>query len=190
MSFFDTILNSIMSKRKMEKDIDSLKKDLNDQKKEVETLKKQINNQQSSSEKRRSDDTASVKTFEGKPAKDAIIENIELIKPLLENLTSDSYNGEKWADLIKSFNSPELNGIWGKIGCKSDALMRIFSFWGFRPELCTSFICTGKENELYEAENLTNLEQGVKYDVMSKCWLFTNNEGVKSVIIKGKVRKS
>lgn len=190
MSFIDTILNSIMNRGKMEKDIDCLKKDLREQKKEVETLKKQINNQQSSSEKQRSNDTSLVKTFEGKPAKDAIIENIELITPLLQSLTSDSYSGEKWADLIKSLNSPELNDIWGKIGCKSDALMRILSFWGFRPELCTSFICSGKENELYEAENLTNLEQGEKYDVMSKCWLFTNNEGVKSVIIKGKVRKS
>lgn len=197
--FYD-VLCSVMNIKEMERDVEDLKK-------EVASLKKMIQNRQDTSvsnqggesfteavhsnqQSQNNDHSQIVRKPNSKPAKDAFIENITLIKPLLENLSGDSYQGNKWNDLILSLNSDELISMWSKIQEKPESVIRILAAWGIKPDSCTSFYCTGNEDEMYSDLNSEKLEQGVKYNVVKKCWLLTNNDGQKTVIVKGEVRKS
>lgn len=182
-SFFD-ILNSLMNIGEMEQDIANLKKEIANLKRQIQENNIVIVNPENVNPK-----NEPTPPQVSKSAKEAFIDNLTLVKPILENLTDGSFQGEKWNELISSLESNELVSIWSRINGKAESVMRILAVWGLKPELCTSFTCTGNEEEMYYEPNSDNLEQGAKYDVVKNCWLLTDNEGKKSVVVKGKVKK-
>ncbi len=168
----------------MEQDIANLKKEIANLKRQIQENNIVIENPENVNPK-----NEPTPPQVSKSAKEAFIDNLTLVKPILENLTDGSFQGEKWNELISSLESNELVSIWSRINGKAESVMRILAVWGLKPELCTSFTCTGNEEEMYYEPNSDNLEQGAKYDVVKNCWLLTDNEGKKSVVVKGKVKK-
>lgn len=185
MGLLGDVLASIMNIKRIEQDIEDLRK-------EVLSLKKQIQGGQIAT-KEKCANTENLKKemiISDKSAKEVFTENVNLILPILEDLAGGNFNGDKWIDLIKSLNCKELVSIWSKISGKADSVFRILAVWGFRPELCTSFTCIGNEDVMYKDLNSEKLEQGVKYEVIKKCWLFTGKDGNKTVVVKGVVKKT
>ena len=168
----------------MEQDIANLKKEIANLKRQIQENNIVIVNPEK--DKQKNEPTPPQVS---KSAKEAFIDNLTFVKPILEDLTDGSFQGEKWNELIASLESNELVSIWSRINGKAESVMRILAVWGLKPELCTSFTCTGNEEEMYYEPNSDNLEQGAKYDVVKNCWLLTDNEGKKSVVVKGKVKK-
>ena len=191
MGLIKNIISAFSNAEKHEEDIEFLKH-------EVRSLKKVINENcektKSVSDRQVANCPEMVKdgsktSAKDLSAKDACVSNIANIIPLLEDLTGDSFNGDKCDGLILSLNSAELCGIWAKIKTKPESVLRVLAFWGFKPELCSSFVCTGNEEQMYKEENGDELEIGARYNVLSKPWLFTDGDGVKKVIIKGRAKK-
>lgn len=194
MGFLKDVICAWTNKENIERDIESLKRENAALRKDVESLKNKGQHQESGASKEATQNctTESDKpknVVEEKSAKQVFSENLEMFLPFLAELTKESFNGEKWKDQILSLGNAEMNTIWSKTKGKSDSLLRILAFWGYKPELCSSFVSTGNENGMYEEEDGGSLTNGIKYDVLSKCWLHTENNGTKNVVLKGKVKK-
>lgn len=194
MGFLKDVICAWTNKENIERDIESLKRENAVLRKDIESLKNKGQHQETGASK---EPTQSCPTESDKPknvvneksAKQVFSENLEKFLPFLAELTNESFDGEKWKELIGSFGNSEMNTIWAKTKGKPDSLLRILAFWGYKPELCSSFVCTGNENDMYEEGDGGSLTNGIKYDVLSKCWLHTDNNGTKNVVLKGKVKK-
>lgn len=127
-------------------------------------------------------------------AKRAFLENIDVFAPKLSTLLSDNYNQSEWTDEIIGINNPDLIQIWKKIYKNKESVLRLFSSWGLKPEMCSSFVCQPSNRELYQLTDHSMLEIGKKYIVTSMCWILTatneKGENIKKVIIKGIVSKN
>lgn len=201
MGLIKDIICALTNKDNIERDIDALKRKCKTLEKEIDSMKKgespfqdevlvkSIKKQDKKEEYVKSNKVEPLRVDCEKSAKEVFKENIELFIPFLSDLTEKTYDCAKWDKLIESVGSSDLSGIWSKTKGKSEAMTRILAFWGYRPELCMSFVCSGKENDMYEVEGVESLENGAKYDVISKCWLYTDDKGIKSVVVKGKVKK-
>lgn len=190
MGLLKNFLRSVLNIDNVENEVRSIKTDLRIQKEEMDALKKDIHKANDVSSESKTECSTKGAQPTVKSAKDVILDNIAVVKPFLQDLTGESFEGNKWNDLISSLNNKELNDVWPKIKTKADSVLRILAFWGFRPELCTSFTCTGSENTMYEIPESDNFVVGAKYSVVSKCWIYTDASGSKQVLIKGSVKKA
>ncbi len=193
MGFIKDVICAWTNKENIERDIESLKRQNVALRKEFESLKKSQSQESGAMKPTMSNcPTESDKLKNSivvKPAKQVFSENVELFLPFLSELTKESFDSGKWKDLVSSLGNDELNTIWLKTNGKQDSILRVLAFWGYKPELCSSFVCIGGESDLYEEEDGGSLVAGIKYDVLSKCWLHTDDNGKKNVVLKGKVKK-
>ena len=126
------------------------------------------------------------------PAKDCIINNINLFAPLIRELHK-GMNSDAWIDAIISLKNYQLIEYWNKIKNNANAWETILQMWGIKCESCISFVGMDVYKEMYDTDNGCTLENGVKYEVISQCWVLTrhSNSGKseKTVICKGLVKK-
>lgn len=124
-------------------------------------------------------------------AKKAFLSNVIRFIPKLNSLCDGTYKSSDWTDDIIDINDEDLIGYWKKIHKDSKAILRVFSGWGLKPEMCSSFVSLEAHKELYTKADGTPIEVGKNYNVVKQCWILTevNSDGktVKRVLIKGEV---
>ena len=124
-------------------------------------------------------------------AKKAFLNNINRFVSKLNSLCDGTYKSNDWTDDIIDINDEDLMGYWKKIHKDSKAILRVFSGWGLKPEMCSSFVSLEAHKELYTKTDGTPIEVGKNYNVVKQCWVLTemNSDGktVKKVLVKGEV---
>lgn len=124
-------------------------------------------------------------------AKKAFLNNVVRFIPKLNSLCDGTYKSSDWTDDIVDINDEDLMGYWKKIHKDPKAILRVFSGWGLKPEMCSSFVSLEAHKELYTKADGTPIEVGKNYNVVKQCWVLTetNSDGktVKRVLVKGEV---
>lgn len=125
------------------------------------------------------------------PAKECFIKNLSLFAPLLNSLRGNM-EVQKWKEAIISTNNYQLFQYWNKISNKASAWETILQMWGLKCDTCISFIGIEAYKEMYQKEDGSDIEIGIKYRVIQPCWILTfsdNNKIVKTVVSRGIVIK-
>lgn len=122
-----------------------------------------------------------------RPAQVAFVENIEHFKPLLKGLEVGNVDKGKWNDLIVDIYNKELLDIWKKVINRPNSWVRILASWGLSYDACTEFTYLKGREQLYHTRNAEAMKEGKVYTVESPCWIYTNSQGKKSVVLQGEV---
>ena len=135
--------------------------------------------------------TTTTKTANQNVAKKAFLDNIKAFAPKLNTLLDGSYNGNAWTEEIININSNDLTTFWKQIYRDSNAVLRILSMWGIKPDACTSFVANETYQSMYTKSDGTPISLNERYNVAKQCWILTQtndeNKVVKSVLAKGEV---
>lgn len=125
-------------------------------------------------------------------AKECFIQNIEKFTPFLPNLYKKNFNTTEWRDAIIGTNNYHLLQYWNKTKNRADAWITILQMWGIKYDPCMSFVCMEGHKELYQLENGNGVHIGIKYSVISPCWILTktgsDGKVSKTLLLKGIVK--
>ena len=128
-----------------------------------------------------------------KQAKVAFMAHLDNFVPLLSALTQTSADIQKWTEAIVDINDDDLTGLWKKCvksGSPTEKWLQLLASWQIKADSCKSFTCCSEDNvESYTLESGEAIEMGVKYAVVSPCWVLTKEDAdgkiQKQVIVKG-----
>lgn len=129
------------------------------------------------------------KNLSGKSAKDSFVENLDKFKSLLQLLNEDAFVPSDWTELIIDINNKELTEYWSKAHKSVNSWCRLLASWGITSDSCTSFKAMTVHEDMYLTEEGGVIEMGQMYQVLQKCWVHTNSEGEKNIIVKGIAKK-
>jgi len=127
-------------------------------------------------------------------AKDAMLKNINKFIDLLDDLSKNKLDLNKWTDLIIDLNDKDLMNLWKQFCDKpANKWINLLASWGLRNDNCQSFEGSEYYKMMYWDENKNTIEADVKYDVLFPCWILTidgeDGKSVKKVIKKGVAKK-
>lgn len=121
-------------------------------------------------------------------AKEAFIMNIGRFTPYFNQLLQEQFDAEDWTDTIIDINNDELIEYWKRVHSNVDSILRMLAMWGVRRDTCTSFTSMKSYVAMYDTEDGTSLIDGVKYEVITPCWILTDmSTGAKKIVLKGVV---
>lgn len=133
--------------------------------------------------------TVPTKIIEGEPASTAFVKNRSRFGTILLGLEKGYIDRDKWSEIIVDINNPQLIDVWKKVMNRPDMWMRIIASWGISFDACKKFTYINGREEMYSAPS-EGFCEGVAYNVVKSCWIYTSPEGHKEVIIKGIVKKA
>lgn len=128
-------------------------------------------------------------------AKKAFIDNINNFAPILDSLNNETFSKQEWTERIISVNDENLTTLWREYAKEQNLqikLKQLLASWQLRCDTCKSFTCTTADNiAAYALPNGDQISMGVKYKVVSPCWVLTledeNGQCSKKVVNKGVV---
>ena len=127
-------------------------------------------------------------------AKDAFVRNINLFVPLIDELSTGRVDVNKWSDAVISTDSNNLLSVWRKYLKNVSLWENQLASWGIKRDLCVAFVAMEYHKEFYEDKDGQELQLGIKYQVVSSCWIQTisdtNGNCSKKVVKKGIVKVS
>lgn len=176
------IVGRSLANSKSKKEIAHLKSQLSASNAEIEKLKSQLN------------PGIKPKPIEPNPnsqvsAKEAFLGNIDKFAPHLVNLEKGEVDWNKWSDVIIEISNNNLYHVWKSVLKKHDAWIRVMASWGLSFDSCIEFVYAKGREDLYDTEDGTKMQEGIKYSVLSPCWIVTTSIGKKSVVKKGVVKQ-
>lgn len=133
-------------------------------------------------------------------SKTAFLQNVDKFIPLLNTLINNSLDVVKWSECIVETNQRKLVNLWQKyiqkykdISQLCSVWMKQLEAWGLRCDKCNTFTyIKNRYDSLYETENGSPMEENMRYQVITPCWILTleDEEGVvsKKVVAKGKIK--
>lgn len=123
------------------------------------------------------------------PAEVAIEKNLSKIAPLLRGVTRECItNDNDWTSLIVSINNDDLIELWKKSVKRPELWVTYLQTFNIQMDWVDSFVGLEEYKELYENEDGNEIEVGIKYSVVAPCWIHTDANNQKSVILKGIVK--
>lgn len=123
------------------------------------------------------------------PAEVAIEKNLNKIAPLLRGVTRERItNDNDWTSLIVSINNDDLIELWKKSVKRPELWVTYLQTFNIQMDWVDSFVGLEEYKELYENEDGNEIEVGIKYSVVAPCWIHTDANNQKSVILKGIVK--
>lgn len=123
------------------------------------------------------------------PAEVAIEKNLNKIAPLLRGVTRDCItNDDEWTSLIVSINNDDLIELWKKCVKRPELWVTYLQTFNLQMDWVDSFEGLKEYKEQYANEDGSEIEVGKKYSVIAPCWIHTNANNQKSVILKGIVK--
>lgn len=124
-------------------------------------------------------------------AKKTFLDNINVFIPKFNSLLDGSYSGNAWTEDVITINDENLTAFWKQIYRDGNAVLRVLSMWGIKPDMCTSFVANETYQNMYTKSDGTTIALNERYNVAKQCWILsqTNEENkvVKSVLVKGEV---
>lgn len=123
------------------------------------------------------------------PAEVAIEKNLNKIAPLLRGVTRERItNDNDWTSLIVSINNDDLIELWKKSVKRPELWVTYLQTFNIQMDWVDSFVGLEEYKEQYENEDGNEIEVGIKYSVVAPCWIHTDANNQKSVILKGIVK--
>lgn len=122
-----------------------------------------------------------------KSAKVAFLENLPRFKHLLPTLCDGTFNSSDWTDDIIDINNDELIEYWKKVHTSDKAWLRLLASWGLKPDNCISFKAMEVHKKMYVTKDGAEITLGQSYNVIQKCWIQTDSDNHKKVVVLGKV---
>lgn len=123
------------------------------------------------------------------PAEVAIEKNLNKIAPLLRGVTRERItNDNDWTSLIVSIHNDDLIELWTKSVKRPELWVTYLQTFNIQMDWVDSFVGLEEYKELYENEDGSEIEVGIKYSVVAPCWIHTDANNQKSVILKGIVK--
>lgn len=134
-----------------------------------------------------------VKPCPGIPAKDAVIANIDNLRPLLDAVAANTKVTKEINDAIVSINNKELSELWVKVHSDNTLIDRVLSMWGISREFETQFKGMSHHSERYNLSDGSDIVLGTAYVVVKPCWILTYEDTSgkvnKRIVNKGLARK-
>ena len=123
------------------------------------------------------------------PAEFAVEKNLTKIAPLLRGVSRESItNSEEWTSLVISINNDDLTQLWKECVKRPELWVTYLQTFKLQMEWVDSFEGLDGYKEKYSMENGDDIVIGKKYRVVSPCWIYTDKNNQKSVILKGIVK--
>lgn len=123
------------------------------------------------------------------PAEFAVEKNLTKIAPLLRGVSRESItNSEDWTSLVISINNDDLTQLWKECVKRPELWVTYLQTFKLQMEWVDSFEGLDGYKEKYSMENGDEIVVGKKYRVVSPCWIYTDKNNQKSVILKGIVK--
>lgn len=105
----------------------------------------------------------------------------------------ESFDVKSWTETIIDVNDPDLTGLWEKYVAAGNTPVKwrqLIASWQVKSDTCKSFTCVTNDNmSAYCLPDGGKLTIGVKYKVISPCWVYTSedNQGnvKKQIVVKG-----
>lgn len=122
-------------------------------------------------------------------AKNSFIENIDKFRNLLPTLNEGTFNPSDWTDYIIDINNGELIEYWKKAHTSVNSWIRLLASWGLKTDDCSSFKAMSIHQHMYIVDNGCPIELGKTYNVTKKCWILTNPNNQREIIVIGEVKE-
>lgn len=125
------------------------------------------------------------------PAEVAFKNNLNQFVTLLRGVTSNSItNKEDWTNIIVEINNDDLIDMWKEGINRPELWVTYLQTFNVQMDWVESFVSVHEYREMYDVYEGGELELGEKYYVKSPCWLYTDSDNRKTVLLKGKVSKN
>lgn len=125
-------------------------------------------------------------------AQQYILEHVDMFAPLLHGLNEGKLDCHAWQILIEKAQNYQLLQYWRKANGKVSSWLTLLQMWGISYDTCQSFLAVDAFKPMYHTETDTEIETGIKYEVITPCWIITKNlddgSAVKKIIVKGVVK--
>ena len=131
--------------------------------------------------------TPKTKVKSSKSGKVAFLENIDRFKAFLPTLCDGTFNSSDWTDDIIDINNDELIEYWKKVHTSDKAWLRLLASWGLKPDNCISFKAMEVHKKMYVTKDGAEITLGQSYNVIQKCWIQTDSDNHKKVVVLVKV---
>ena len=126
-------------------------------------------------------------------AKKAFLENIQQFLPYFTGITDIKVDKNKLTEAIISVNDSDLTALWNQTMNEPEKWFNLIASFGLAPDNRTEFVAMDKHSEMYSLIDGSPLENGVRYTVLSACWILTetvDDKVVKRVVKKGIVDRA
>lgn len=125
------------------------------------------------------------------PADIAFKENLNKFAPLLKGVSKQEIaNRQEWTEAIVSINNEELTKLWKAANKRPDLWVTYLQTFGLQMDWVDIFEASEYHKEMYDDESGSELQIGKNYKVISACWIFTDDDNMKSVASKGVASKN
>lgn len=124
------------------------------------------------------------------PAEIAVKDNLKKIIPLLDGVSQDGIsNMDKWKEIIVSINNEDLTDMWKSAINRPNLWITYLQTFGLQRDLTAEFTCISEYRDMYSTEDDSELQDKKTYKVITPCWIYTDNDNNKEVVLKGVVKE-
>lgn len=116
----------------------------------------------------------------------AFLREKDRLFPLLRGISSSNItNKDEWTKIIEEINNEDLTAMWNN-GSKNPNLWFVYlQSFGLQQDFLNEFVGIVEYNERYNISNATQIEVGKTYQVLLPCWIYTDENNIKKVALKG-----
>lgn len=125
-------------------------------------------------------------------AKKAFLDNLPKFMPYFSGVSEIIVDRDGMSDAVVDLNDDDLIALWNQTKDNPKMWINQMAAFGVSADSRTEFVAMNKHKEMYSLEGGGEIQEGIRYKVLSACWIQTLSElekTVKKVVKKGIVKE-